>query len=102
MGTVTVGIHAELGGRYTIGDAVLHCPPDRHSIPCGIIHIGEGIIRDRIRGTQIPPQEGDHLGPVAQGEGTEGGGGQTVGDLLLHGPQDGLVVEVTSVKGLSI
>ena len=46
MGTVAVGIDTELGGRYTIGDAVLHCPQDRRSIPCGIIHIGEGIIRD--------------------------------------------------------
>ena len=75
MGTVTVGIHAELGGRYTIGDAVLHCPPDRHSIPCGGIHIGKGILRDRIWGTEIPPQEGDHLGPVRNACRTEGAGG---------------------------
>ena len=39
-------------------------------------------------------EEGDDLGAVAGGVGTECGGTEAVGDAVLHSPQDGLVEEV--------
>ena len=42
-------------------------------------------------------QEGDDLSAAASGEGSEGGGRGAVGDALLDGPQNGLVVEVVLV-----
>ena len=45
--------------------------------------------KDRGLVVVCPVQEGDGLGPVAVDGGTEGGGRQTGGDAVLHGPQHG-------------
>jgi len=39
-------------------------------------------------------EEGDDLGTVAGGVGAELGGGQAVGDAVLHGPENGLIEEI--------
>ena len=73
---------------------MLNSPCNCGAVEQTVLHIGEGHISGGSGAALGAPQEGDDLGTVAQLEGAEGVGIQTVGDVLLVGPQDGLVEEV--------
>ena len=94
LGAVAVGIDAELGGGNAVGHAVINGPVDGILVPGFSLHIGEAVGAGGLGLVQVAPQEGDGLGAVGHAGGIEGGGGGTVGDALLHGPQDGAVVPV--------
>ena len=62
-------------------------------VQAGARHIGIGGFRaSRLRRTGGAPQIGDDLGTGAVLVGREGGGGGAVGDALVHGPLNAVIV----------
>ena len=91
---VADGGDAEGVGIDAGGDALLHGPCHGGGVEFTGLHIGKADRRMGFRASLAAPQEGDDLGPVAGGGGTKVCAVNTGGDAILHGPQDGLVVEV--------
>ena len=97
LGTVADGVGTEGGLGQAVGNAVLSRPDDGLLIEAARNHIVEGVAALGGGSAHGTPQEGDDLGTVALEHGAEVVLFHAVGDLVLHSPQDCLVVEVLLV-----
>ena len=98
LGAVADSGGAEGGGGQSGGNAVFHGPKHGLVVEFLLVDIGEGATGCADLGaSHCAVEEGDYLGAVADGVGTEVGGVQTVGDALLHGPEDGLLIEAAAL-----
>ena len=88
-------VGGEGSGTGAGGDAPLHSPEDGVVVVRPRGHVPEGIGGGAGQLLLLHPvQEGDDLCPGTGLGGREGGGGGAVGNALLHGPEDRLVVVV--------
>ena len=91
-------IGAERGIAGALGDAVLHSPQHRVVVIAASLHIrkghGAGLGRGAASGT---PLERDGLGAGADTVGVKGGIGSALGDTVLHGPRNSLLI-VTALR----